>query len=299
MSTQITQVYDDYVIQTQAAYAGFSSIYEAKNPKPIPATIRRDFVSMLIVIALSVVMAASIIVSGSRTISEFGGEGIGTVAFVMIECGIAVYALFRARRNANPKRLQNTVKWATVGLVLTFFIAVAANIDATLKAHKITISQDILSIINLAVAVSAPALAFISSDVLAIELMATDIQRREALRQYDEQCREWLNDLNRSWNSNQSKWVGKIEVQKADGRADTKQEQLSALSAADGQRTDTDGQQHGFGSGYTKRTDARTRVSEHLTQFPDDAFLNVRDLASKIGVGKTVAAEVMKEFKSK
>ena len=200
---EITQIYDEHVVKVQAAYAAFSTIYEAKNPRPFKPTIRRDFISLLIVIALTVVMGASIVVSGSRTISEFGGAGIGTVAFVMIECGIAVYALFRARRNANPKRLQNTVKWATAGLILTFLIAVAANIDSTLKVHSIAIDAGVLAVINLAVAISAPALAFISSDVLAIELMATDIQRREALRLYDEQCREWLDALNRSWSGQQ------------------------------------------------------------------------------------------------
>lgn len=299
MSNEITQVYDDYVIQTQAAYAGFSSIYEAKNPKPSKAMIKRDFVSLMIIIALAVVMAAAIIVSGTRTVEEFGGGAKGFVAWVMIEFGIIVLSLFRARRNANPKRLQDTVKWATAGLILTFFIAVAANIDSTLKDHNIQIDSTILTVINLAVAVSAPALAFINSDVLAIELMSTEIKRRESDLQYEKSCLEWKDDLNRSWNSNQSKWVDKIEIQRADGRADTKQGQLSALSAADGQRTDTDGQTHGYGQGYTKRTDARTRVSEHLIQFPDDLGLNVRDLASKIGVGKTVAAEVMKEFKTK
>lgn len=296
MSNDITQVYDELVVRTQAAYAGFSTIYESKNPRPTKSVIRRDFVSMMIVVALSIVMLASIIVSGSRTISEFGGEGIGTVAFIMIECGIAVYALFRARRNANPKRLQNTVKWATVGLILTFLIAVAANIDATLKTHGIQIDSSILAIINLAVAISAPALAFISSDVLAIELMATDIQRREALRVYDEQCREWLDGLNRSYNAQPKTSIFRVDVQRTDA-PDTSNRQLSALSAADGQRTDTDGQAHGYGQGYTKRTDARTRVTEHLTQFPDDLSLNVRDLAEKLGVGKTTVADVMKGFK--
>lgn len=296
MSNEITQVYDELVVRTQAAYAGFSTIYESKNPRPTKAIIRRDFVSMMIVVALSIVMLASIIVSGSRTISEFGGGFIGTVAFIMIECGIAVYALFRARRNANPKRLQNTVKWATVGLILTFLIAVAANIDATLKTHGIHIDETVLAVINLAVAISAPALAFISSDVLAIELMATDIQRREALRVYDEKCAEWLDGLNRSYNAQPKTSIFRVDVQRTDA-TDTSNRQLSALSAADGQRTDTDGQAHGYGQGYTKRTDARTRVTEHLTEFPQDLSLNVRDLAEKLGVGKTTVAEVMKGLK--
>ncbi len=100
MNTEITQVYDEFVVKHEAAYKGFSSIYESKNPRPTLATIRRDFVSLIIVFALSIVMIASIIVSGSRTIPEFGGAGIGTVAFIMIDCAVMVYAFFRARRNA-------------------------------------------------------------------------------------------------------------------------------------------------------------------------------------------------------
>lgn len=296
MSNEITQVYDELVVRTQAAYAGFSTIYESKNPRPTKAIIRRDFVSMMIVVALSIVMLASIIVSGSRTISEFGGGFIGTVAFIMIECGIAVYALFRARRNANPKRLQNTVKWATVGLILTFLIAVAANIDATLKTHGIHIDETVLAVINLAVAISAPALAFISSDVLAIELMATDIQRREALRVYDEKCAEWLDGLNRSYNAQPKTSIFRVDVQRTDAM-DTSNRQLSALSAADGRRTDTDGQAHGYGQGYTKRTDARTQVTEYLAANPEAMTMNLRELAKVIGVGKTTVGEVLKEMK--
>lgn len=200
------QVYDDFVAKHEAAYRGFASVYESKNPKPALGAVRRDLVSMMVVIALTIVMGASVIVSGSRTIQEFGGEGVGVVAFVMIDLGVMVYALFRARRNANPKRLQDTVKWATTGLILTFFIGIAANIDATLKAHEIKIDAVFVTIINLAVAVSAPALSFISSDILAVELMATDIKKREAQHVYDEQSVQWLDGLNRSWQGQQKQW---------------------------------------------------------------------------------------------
>lgn len=285
MNDQITQVYDEHVIRHNAAYAGFSSIYESKNPRPIKPTIRRDFVSLMIVIALTVVMGASIIVSGSRTIQEFGGQGIGTVAFVMIECGVVVYALFRARRNANSKRLQNTVKWATAGLILTFLIAVAANIDATLKAHNIIIESNLLSVINLAVAISAPALAFISSDVLAIELMATDIQRREALRVYDEQCREWQEGLNRSWNGQQKQWGVKIEIQKnSNGIPMDSNGSLPSKSTV----------------GHKKNPDATEKVKAYFAENPSELVDgNPLEIAAFLGVGKSSVYNVRKELQNK
>lgn len=288
MSEQITQVYDEHVIKVQAAYAGYTTIYESKNPRPTLATIRRDFVSLIIISALSVVMVASIIVSGSRTIPEFGGAGIGTVAFVMIDCAVMVYAFFRARRNANPKRLQNTVKWATVGLILTFLIGVAANIDATLKVHHITINENIISVINLAVAVSAPALAFISSDVLAIELMATDIQRREALRKYDEECREWLDGLNRSWNGQQKNWGVKIEVEQPKQFPLTSNGNPMEISGTLPSKSTL---------GFKRKPDATKKVREYFADNPDAIDGNPLEIAAILEVGKSTVYNVIKELK--
>lgn len=206
-------LYDEFAVKHEAAFAAFTRIHEAKNPRPSQVIIRRDVVSLMIVIALAIVMVAAIIVSSSRTVEEFGGGGIGAIAFVMIEGGIMAYAFFRARRNASADRLQKTVRWATAGLILTFIIGVGANIDATLQHRAIVLPTEINIVINLLVAISAPTLAFISSDVLAIELMATEIKRRAAANEYDQQCREWQDSLNRSWAGQQKHWGVRVEFQ--------------------------------------------------------------------------------------
>lgn len=210
--SEMIQIYDEFAVKHEAAFAAFTRIHEAKNPRPLLATIQRDIVSIIIILALALVMLAAIIVSSSRTISEFGGGFIGTTAFVMIEGGIMAYAFFRARRTASKERLQNTVKWAIAGLIITFIIGVGANIDNTLTTHKIILPDAVKIIINLLVAISAPTLAFISSDVLAIELMASDIKRRDAFVTYETACKEWQDGLNRSWASQQKTWGIRIEV---------------------------------------------------------------------------------------
>lgn len=293
---EITQVYDDYATRHEAAYTVFCQTYELENTRPNEETISRDVVSLIIVLALTIVSIASIIVSGSRTIKEFGGEGIGAVAFVMIEGGIMAYGFFIARRKASKKRLQNTVRWAMAGLVLTVIVGLGANADAVLRGHGFTIPQEIQIGINLLVALSAPALAFISSDVLAIELMATEIKRREAAIEFDKRTRKWQKDLNAAWSKQQRSWGAKIEISKPDDGRTDKRPQLSALSAADGQRTDS-GQ--ASAAGYSKRTDARTLVYEYLEQYPSDIILTVRELAIKTGAGKTVVSEVVKEIKAR
>lgn len=212
--SRITNVYDEYATRHNAAYTVFCQTYELETPRPLLAAVTRDIVSLIIILALTIVSIASIIVSGSRTIEEFGGRGIGTVAFVMIEGGIMAYGFFIARRNANKERLKNTVRWAMAGLVLTVIVGLGANADAVLRGHGIMLPNEITIIINLLVALSAPALAFISSDVLAIELMATDIRRRDASLEHEKKTRKWQKDMNTAWRAQQRNWGAKIQVEK-------------------------------------------------------------------------------------
>jgi len=210
----ITLVYDEYAARHAAAYTVFRQTYELENPRPDIVTITRDIVSLIIVLALTIVSIASIVVSGSRTIEEFGGSFIGAIAFVMIEGGIMAYGFFIARRNASKERLRNTVKWAMAGLVLTVIVGLGANADAVLRGHGIVLPSAVTIAINLLVALSAPTLAFISSDVLAIELMATEIRRREAANEHEKKARKWQKDLNVAWSKQQRSWGAKIEISK-------------------------------------------------------------------------------------
>lgn len=215
METQITQ-YDDFAVKHLAAFNAYKVIFTSQNPLPQLAKVSRDTVSLIIVTALAVVMIAAVIVSGSRTVDEFAPEGlpgIGLIAFVMVEGGIMAYAFFRARRSASKERLASTVRWATAGLILTVIVGLGANIDATLRSHNVFMPEIVRTTINLLVAISAPALGFISSDVLAIELMATDIKRRDAQRDYEAALADWQMRLNNSWRSKQASWGVKVKVE--------------------------------------------------------------------------------------
>lgn len=210
---QALQQYDDFAIRHNAAMAAFKTMHEARHPLPVKEEISRDVVSLIIILALAIVMVSAVIVSSSRTIDEFGGGTIGVTAFIMVEGGIMAYAFFRARRNASKTRLQNTIKWATAGLILTFIVGLGANTDASLKHQGVELPTWVNTVIHLLVAVSAPTLAFISSDVLAIELMATDIKRREATENHKLALEDWWNDFNKAWSSNQRNWGVKVEVE--------------------------------------------------------------------------------------
>lgn len=289
---QIT-VYDEFNARHAVAYAGFQKWYSLQNPPPEPVKAVRDIVSFILIIALAVVMGAAILVSGSRTIDEFGGSVGGVTAFVMIEGGIMATAFFIARRTASKERLKSTVHWAIAGLVLTFIVGLGANVDDVLRKKGIVLPPEVNTFINLLVAVSAPTLAFITSDILAIELMATDIRQREADAEYKRLHTAWADGMNRSWAARQKQWGVKVEVmseqtQTLDRQTQTGQLASGAFVLSASEQTDS-GQPVRAGFGHTRTPDGQTQVIAYLTEHPEDAKLPSRELAKRIGVGHDTA----------
>lgn len=62
-------------------------------------------------------------------------------------------------------------------------------------------------------------------------------------------------------------------------------------------RADNGGQ--ASGQGYTKRMDARDKARMHIEENPDSLNMSVRDFAAEIGIGKTVAGEVMAAYRAR
>jgi hypothetical protein len=284
MSIQISQ-FDELAVRHNAAMAAFRTMHEARHPLPTEEKIARDNVSLIIVIALAIVMVAAVIVSSSRTIDEFGGGAIGLTAFVMIEGGIMAYAFFRARRNASKDRLAKTVRWATAGLILTFIVGLGANIDASLKHQSIVLPQWVGTTIHLLVALSAPTLAFISSDVLAIELMATDIKRREAKENHRLALEEWWTGFSRSWAVQQKNWGVKVEMERpifSNGIPLESSGMLPSKSTL----------------GHTKKPDAAKRVKDYFAENPDAIHQNPLEIAAYLEVGKSTVYNVIRDMRS-
>ena len=280
-------VYDEVLARSKAAYAAFKEYYAARNPPPVKSELSRDYVSLLITVGLVVLMIASIIVSGSRTIPEFGGGFIGVVAFIMLEGGIMGYAFFYARRNINENKLKDARRLAVAGLGLTVIIALGANLDEALRQHGVILPDEIRTVVNVMVALSAPGLAFISSDVLAIELMAGDLRQRQADKEFQIIFDEWQDGLNRSWASQQKQWGVKVEIENPPSSVSVQPVQLS------------DGQDRtiGHGVGYKRESKAASIVLKHLDEHPEDLQLPVRELADKLKIGKSTVASVIKSMR--
>jgi hypothetical protein len=278
-------VYDEMATRHNAAYAAFSTIYEAKTPRPIEPKTERD--SLFVPIALVIMIAASVLVSGSRTVEEFGGGLIGYAAFLMLEGAIVSYAFYRTRRNFNEHRLESVRKLANFGLGLAFTVAVAANVNAILKGENET-STPVKTIIHLLVAVSAPTLAFISGDIMAVETMARESRKRKNREAYEKKLASWSRKLNDAWASEKSRWGVTIKVERPPEQQ-TEQRRLSEVSVLSASDQTDNGQTARSGYGHNRTPDGQARVIEYLSTNPEHASLPSRELAKLIGVGHDTA----------
>src|SRR5262249_22595542 len=142
---------------------------------------------------------------------------------------------------------------------LTVVIALGANLDEALRQHGVILPDQIRTVVNVLVALSAPALAFISSDVLAIELMAGDLRQRQADKDYLEIYEVWQEGLNKSWASQQKQWGVKVEIespsfpQVSNGNSNGNAGILPAKSTL----------------GFKRKPDATKKVREYFDEHPE------------------------------
>jgi len=295
--------YDDYAEKSEAAYKAYERIYRSRNPQPEHQVTKSE--NRLMVCFLACLVLASVWVSGSRTIVEFGGGVTGVAGFVMLELGIVSYAYIRTRVDYTEERHGHVKTLINRGMWLAFAVAVAANLHNTLKTSGFEWQP-----LDLGIAVmlgfSAPVLAFISGDVAGM-LSAVDAYRqKKADKEHNASLVAYREKLNDSWSREKPRWHIKIEpVQQADGQVISAHAQNNPVLSAVQYRTDTDGQDgqsgqsgHGYGAGYSKHSDARQKVMAYLTANPDDLNMKVRDLAEKIGVGKSTVADIVRQYKA-
>jgi len=282
MTTDLMQ-YDEFAARHDAAYRTFCTIYEREKPPPVMVPPDRE--SVFIPIAVVVMVIASVIVSGSRTVLEFGGGFIGLSAFIMVECTIVAFAFFRTRTGFTDKRVDDVRKLATFGLILAFIVAVGANIHAVLKAEGVFITDTINTLILALVGFSAPTLAFISGDIMAVETLRNTYRARKAKADYEAALSDWRTEMNRAWAKGQTKYGIRVE------RLSDETDKLPAPSAVSvySDRQQTDSRQTGYG--YSRQASGTQTVVNWLTEHPEDAGLPLRALGERIGVNKDTASK--------
>jgi hypothetical protein len=288
------ELYDEIAAKHNAAYAAFREIHTAKNPQPVKARTERS--DWLVSLALAVLVAASVVVSGSRTIVEFGGGIVGLMGFVMLELGIVSYAFIRTKSHMTEARLQSVQRWTNFGLLLAFVVAVAANVHATLGQAGVPLPEGINALILLLLGISAPTLAVISGDILAVEFLKAANRKARIERDYAEAYAQWTDGLNRAWASQQARWGVRVEI---------KSEPLSIHSSSLNERVNERVNERLITatSGYTKRMDARAVIEDFFIRHPERMDAKLDELVveitqqSGVKVGRTSIHNVRRSLR--
>jgi hypothetical protein len=300
---QYIQAMNQQIEIAEAGYQGFRRMYAQTNAKPKP----KAFQSRLGILrtALMVIMVAGSIVSASHTIPTFMGDAVtifslivGLAAFFMSEVALAAFAYVGVMRHyrATQKEPESLKVLVGAGVIVPFVVMAAANINHEFSLNGQALPPFIQTAIILAISLSAPFMSYISGEVFAMFEVIDRVDQEKHDKDYAAQDAAWEEKCRAAWGREKVNYGGKIKIEPVPVAALTLSAPMSAVSATDGhgqERTDN----HGYGTGYTKKMDARDTIRTHLQENPSDLSMTVRELADKLGRSKTTVAEVMKEMR--
>jgi hypothetical protein len=311
-----TKIYDETAAQIEAAYLGFARVYEVQHPRPVMQA-QNTGVFGAKHVGLLLALIGSIIVSASHTIPVFlgvqtitdvtlGAElAIALAAFVMIEIGIVTFAYSATESAVNRDEVHRVRMFTNAGKWFVASVMFVANVYYVLQINVIPDDAGgawsaIRVVIYLAVGASAPVVAFITGDILAIDVLKHRSRQTRAQEQYDAQLATWIEALNEQWKRDRRNWGANVDIQVSKPVSVQPSNVLPSYTERPSVRP-SNGQDNGHSgaSGYEYVSNASDKVRAYLVQFPEDANMNVRELADKIGVGKSTVSVVRADMKKR
>lgn len=269
--------YDALQAKVKAAYTFHRETWAMMHPPPAEESANISRLDLIVAFSLLVIVLSSVIVSGSRTIAEFGGfiggnigVFVGVSAFVMLEIALVIYAFYDTKKSGGHND-RYVIRATRFGLALAFIVSVFANLHATFKGQEGTyISPVVDGMILLMLAISAPTLALISGHILGSEVVSILNRKKEAADRYRESVEEWESALNRSWDAQKARLGIRVEI-----TPDT-------VSAPSLPVTVTESD---------KLPPSHQKVFDYLESNPDAASLDVRTLGDITGTNREAASK--------
>jgi uncharacterized membrane protein len=318
---------NDQASRMQTAYTAWRGVYMTMTPPPAPLPTPDNpeykpdnkFIRGI----LGVILAGSMIVSGSHTIPTFAGGTmiyqiiVGVSAFFMLEAAIVAFAYIRTQRHYQTERAEpeNLKQFVNGGLGIAFLVAMLGNIDYTLRSKGFYIAEIFQVGILLGMAISAPVLAFITGDIMAMYQMQDRVKQRRHLEDYEKKKREvedanraaaraYEEDLNKAWDANKSRWGGSanIRIERPEpGQAAWTQNGALPANSSNVLSSVSNGQIVGqvdshFGHKMERNALGSQTVWDYLEANPDAAYTPSRHLEAKIGASKSTIDKVQNDF---
>jgi hypothetical protein len=299
----------------EAGYQAFRRMFAQTNRPPAkrPYTSRLGLIRM----ALIVIMIASSIVSASHTIPTFANTNgkeiyeinfmvlaVGIAAFFMSEVALATFAYVGVMRHyreteQEPKSLKTLVK---LGVVIPFLVMAAANINHEFSINGVVLPTAIMTLIILAISLSAPMMGYISGEVFAMfeVIDRVDQEKHDAI--YADLQEKWEEKSRQAWGRSKSDYGGRIRVEPVPVHSLV--HSVNSVNRAN-EQSEQNGQMVHMGNsanGYTKRMDAKAVIREYFASHPDHFTMRLDDLVpliqetTDVKVGRTSIHNVRKEM---
>lgn len=259
-------IYDETAQRIQAAYLAFRQLYEVQHAIPkepnYPAMPNADAkpesgsfwgikqTGMVLGLIGSVIVSASHTIPvflGLKTVSEINLLSfefvVGLAIFVMIEMSVIVFAYSATESEGNTDTAHRVRSFTRGGMWFIVTIAILANVYYVLAANInipndgfFALSWELIRVgIFLLIGTSAPVIAFMTGDIIAIDVLKhrakvkRDIQAwQEKLESdmnqwegkvksiradYEQRQSEWSSNLHTAWNAQKAKWGASVNIQ--------------------------------------------------------------------------------------
>lgn len=222
----------------------------------------------------------------SKFVAEWVRQPVALGVFIFIELGIffTSYSMFK--------------KWSWIALSILIFcilIAMVANLYSVY--HALTTDDLGAQIVGIMFGLAAPLIAMMTGKQYVNFQRADADAILQAKRLYQERKVRYDKAVETAYANYQKRIQDEIdrrlEIEREQIRIEKERQLQLAASAV---RPMSNGQA-GHGQGYERESKAAFIVREYLSNNPSDLSIPVRELAEKIGVGKSTVANVVRSIK--
>jgi len=260
-------------------------------------------------IPFAIIATAGILLSALRTAPVFQAiaepivgatlsyvEAILAVVVIEVFVVIGRYSLVVLSAQDGESNIDEVKKWMRYGFRFAFTIAALANLYASVT--HLPIVAPVKPILDLVVAIlvglSAPVLAFISADILAV-LWARSERRRADLRsKFDTAMTAWFDAREKSWNAKKKDYGLRILVENPVSNSIPAFSNGIPLEALAGNRSEIIPSESTLG--HKKAPNARTLAEQWFDGYTGDLNdVDAKAVCSELGIGKSTFYAVWTE----
>ncbi len=273
----------------------YRNYFQKRNPPPERQIYAAD--NRLLYFVLSAMVIASVIVSAYHTIPIFIGDDLTVITFIvavavfiMVELAIVslTYINIKKSYELDPTKHTDVLKWLRAGLGLVFTVAIGANVYSTTRAVGF-VSPEVDLFISIIVGLSAPVMAFVSGEVLAMTTVDGHHRQHALDAEYDVKMVEYQDEFLKAWDARKSKIMGSVTVSKEP----SEHVPSPSIGISNGN--------HMLPSastvGHKKAPDAAERVRKYYSDNPEALELSPLEVSQVLGIGKSTVYNVRNEMK--